>query len=287
MRIRLATRGSLLARTQADIVRTALEAEGAEVETIICTTKGDADRTHPLVEIGGQGLFVRGVEEALLRGEADIAVHSSKDLPYALAEGLVIGGVPAAAAATDLLILRAGIPNDPDAALVIGTGSPRRIAECRRFYPHARFADIRGNITTRLDRLAAGDYDAIVMARAGVDRIHADLGAFTVREFTPDEFIPACSQGILAIECREADAAIRDLLARISDPDTRRRFDAERDLFCRMQADCTMAVGVYAQVRGDQIRTRAMLGDRTAQIEGAYADYQALHTRLLRELRGE
>lgn len=268
-------------------MRAALESIGAEIEMITMTTRGDADREHPLVQIGGKGLFVRGIEEAILRGEADIAVHSSKDLPYALAEGLVIGGVPAAAAATDLLILRREAAEtaarDADAALVIGTGSPRRIMECRRYYPNARFQDIRGNITTRLRKLAAGEYDAIVMAKAGVDRIDADLSAFAVREFSAEEFMPACCQGILAVECRESDLAIRGLLERISDPVSRQRFDAERDLFCRMQADCTMAVGVHAQIEGNRIRMRAMLDGRIAAAEGLYADYTHLNEQIIRE----
>lgn len=300
MRIRLATRGSVLALTQANTVKAALEAEGAAVEIVEVTTKGDQDREHPLVQIGGKGLFVRGIEEAILRGEADIAVHSSKDLPYELAEGLMIGGVPMTAAATDLLIMRQeaavaagnaamdGVEHamvDTDAPLVIGTGSPRRIHECRKYYPHAQFKDIRGNITTRLRKLASGDYDAIVMARAGGDRIDADLSAFRVREFTPEEFIPACCQGILAVECREADARIRELLEHISDPVSRQRFDAERDLFCRMQADCTMAVGVHAEIVGNRIHIRAMLEGRTAEAEGAYADYPALNVEIIRRLR--
>lgn len=288
MQIRLATRGSVLALTQANMVKAALEAEGATVEIVEVTTKGDMDREHPLVQIGGKGLFVRGIEEAILRGEADIAVHSSKDLPYELTDELVIGGVPEAAAATDLLILRreaAGTAaRNANASLVIGTGSPRRIMECRRYYPNAQFKDIRGNITTRLRKLAAGEYDAIVMAKAGVDRIHADLSAFVVREFSAEEFVPACCQGILAVECRESDIAIREMLERISDPVSRQRFDAERDLFCRMQADCTMAVGVHAQIAGDRIRMRAMLDGRIAEAEGLYADYTHLNEWIIREL---
>lgn len=273
-----------MALTQANMVREALEREGAAVTIAQVTTKGDQDREHPLTQIGGKGLFVRGIEEAILRGEADIAVHSSKDLPYELAEGLMIGGVPTAAAATDLLIMRQEAAEDADTSLAIGTGSPRRIMECRKYYPNARFQDIRGNITTRLRRLAAGEYDAIIMAKAGVDRIDADLSAFQVREFTPEEFIPACCQGILAVECRESDREIRELLARISDPVSRRRFDAERDLFCRMQADCAMAVGVHADVREDRVVMRAMLDGRTACAEGLYADYQRLNEQIIQEL---
>lgn len=288
MQVRLATRGSVLALTQANMVAAALEAKGAAVEIVEITTKGDQDREHPLVQIGGKGLFVRGIEEAILRGEADIAVHSSKDLPYELARGLMIGGVPMAAVATDLLIIRQdlaeAIANDPGRSFTIGTGSPRRISECRRFYRGARFKDIRGNITTRLRKLAAGDYDAIVMAKAGVDRIHADLRAFAVREFSAEEFIPACCQGILAVECREKDTEIRTLLEQITDPASRQRFDAERDLFCRMQADCTMAVGVHAEVRADRIRIRAMKEGRVAEAEGLYEDYMQLNAHIVQAL---
>lgn len=288
MRVRLATRGSVLALKQANMVKAALEDEGAEVQVIEITTKGDMDREHPLIQIGGKGLFVRGIEEAILRGEADIAVHSSKDLPYELAEGLIIGGVPIAAAATDLLILRRDLAmtaaEDPNVPLVIGTGSPRRIRECRKFYPHAQFQDIRGNVTTRLRRLESGDYDGIVMAQAGIDRIQADLTPFYVRAFSAEEFIPACCQGILAVECREVDQEIRSLLERITDSATRQRFDAERDLFCRMEADCTMAVGVHAEICEGRIRIRAMKGDRYANAEGMYAEYPRLNEQIAREL---
>ena len=193
--LKLATRAGKLALVQANHVKDLLAEQGVQAEIIKVTTKGDADRKSSLRAIGGDGLFVRGIEQVLLAGEADIAVHSSKDLPYELADGLVIGGVPKAAAAEDLLLIPKDRPLEAVRAAgrkpVIGTGSARRRYYCEKLDADVIFEEIRGNITTRIEKLHRGDYDAIILARAGIDRIHYDLSDYEVRHFTAAEMVAA------------------------------------------------------------------------------------------------
>ena len=281
---KLATRGSRLALAQAGLVQSALEALGQTVELVEVTTRGDRDRTSPLTAIGGQGLFVREVERCLLDGRADLAVHSGKDLPYELAGGLCIAGVPSAASPGDVLISRKGVSIE-----TIGTGSPRRVLECRQFYPDAAYENIRGNVDTRLRKLRDGEYDAIVLAKAGLERLTDENGVsafdaaceeFTVREFTANEFVPAPCQGIVAVESRRDDEELIALLRQISDPVSRARFDAERTLFCLLQSDCSVPLGVHADVERTDgpagpvytYRLSALLGDRKTSRTGQDLD---------------
>ena len=277
--IRMATRGSQLARTQAGLVAGALEALGVRVKQVLVSTRGDRDQTTDLTRLGGKGLFVKEVEQYLLDGRADIAVHSGKDLPYSLADGLVIAGVPEAEDCRDVLVLRKGCT----APEVIGTGSPRRETECRTFYPDARYESIRGNVDTRLRKLQDGQYDAILLAKAGLNRLDADLSAFDVRVFSPQEFLPSACQGILAVECRETDLEIRHLLEAVSDPVSKRRFEAERALFSRMQADCSVPLGVHCDVEEDgSLTLSALYDDRKSQRNGR--DLTLLCEEILQEL---
>jgi len=252
----LATRGSKLALVQANMVKAMLEDLGAEIELHIIKTKGDKDQSSPLWEIGGKGLFVKEIELALLTGEADFAVHSGKDLPYLLAEGMTIGANPKCADPRDCLITRKGsvLPEDG----IIGTGSPRRVAECKRIYPNAQYREIRGNVDTRLRKLKEGEYDAIFLARAGMDRLGLDLSDFEVRVFEPEEIIPAACQGILGVECRADDREVVELLAKISDRDSELRFATERKVFCALEADCSVAVAVHVIPKGEEISIYAM-----------------------------
>ena len=280
--IRLATRGSALALRQADIVAGLLQAEGYETEICKYTTAGDRDRIHALVRIGGRGIFVREIERALLSGEADIAVHSGKDLPYELLDGLVIAGNPAAGDCRDCLITMKGRQLTEDA--VVGTGSPRRQSEYRRLFPAARFRDIRGNITTRLRKLESGEYDAIIMALTGMERIGTDFSKYDIRTFSPSEFIPAGCQGIIAVECRREDREMLSLLEKVSDPATRLRFQIERELFCSMKVDCSMPVGIHAELEGDQAEISAMLRNSRAMRRGPVSQYRAMCEAIREEL---
>ncbi len=279
----IATRGSALALAQAEIVRSLLEAKGIGAELHIVSTKGDRDRVRPLQEIGGNGLFVREVERELLSGRADIAVHSGKDLPACLTEGTVIAGIPEAADRRDCLItLKGGFPAG---RARIGTGSPRRIAQLKKLLPDAEAAPIRGNIDTRLQKLREGRYDGILLAKAGLDRLKADLSDFDVRIFSEEELLPAACQGILAVQCREKDPARRSLLAEISDPDTVCRFQAERLILKLLKADCAEPVGVCADTEKGRITIRALYKGRRAQRTGAAADYERLCKEIAEELR--
>lgn len=276
----LATRGSKLALAQAEQVKALIEDKGVKCEILIVKTKGDKDRNRPIQEIGGDGLFVREIEKALLDNRADIAVHSAKDLPYELAEGLSIGGIPKAAACADCLIsLKCDAEESTDrqaSPKVIGTGSPRRICEYSAIDGNVQFKGLRGNIGTRLDKLSSGEYDAIILARAGLDRLNIDLSRYDVYEFTSEEMIPAACQGIIAIECRSCDREIAELLTNISDPDAKRRFDIERSVFCRLKADCKSALGVHAKIDGDKVTLMALKDDRKVCIEGNFEDRQEL-----------
>lgn len=277
----LVTRGSRLALAQADAVQAQLEKLGVTVEQKIVKTKGDRDRTSPLREIGGKGLFVKEIELQLQSGQADLAVHSGKDLPYVLTEGMTIAANPKAADARDCLVFckNRELPGKP----VIGTGSPRRIAACRRFYPDADFKEIRGNIDTRIRKLVEGEYDAIVLAKAGIDRLGISMDDLELRVFEAEEFIPAACQGILAVECRSTDEEVVSLLQQISDPEAKLRFELERKIFCGLQADCSMAVGVHAEVLGDEVRLMAMYNRKKYSCSGKLEDAE----RLLEEIRKE
>ena len=247
---------------QNELVKKLLEQEGYKVNILTVSTKGDRDRKSSVTELGGNGPFVRDVEKALLSGEADIAVHCVKDLPYEMAPGLCIAGMPDAADPRDCLILRPGagkkaaeasaIGKASENLFVIGTGSPRRISQLRtlsgKLGMQVEFIDIRGNITTRLDKLRRGECDGIVLAKAGLDRIGADLNGLEVRILEPEEMIPAVGQGMLACECRESDAEMRALLDRITPPENYLRYEIERGIFCRFRCDCRSAVGIHARI---------------------------------------
>lgn len=277
----LATRGSALAMAQAELVRRKLEASGEQVTILPVTTRGDRDRNRALSEIGGDGLFIRELERTLLSGEADLAVHSGKDLPFRLAEGLVIGGTPEAGDPRDCILKLPGGKNR------IGTGSPRRILEYRKLDPEAEFAEIRGNINTRIDRLREGRYGGIILAKAGLERLRPDLEGLSMRVFSTEEMIPSPCQGILAAECRADDRKTRELLKKISDPAAERRFAVERLLFQKMQADCATPVGIYAEFTGpdgEELRIRALFGGKYADKRGPASGYAQMCDEICREI---
>lgn len=280
----IATRTSKLAMAQTKIVKTLLENLGVQVEIKKVSTKGDKDRTSPLSAIGGNGLFVAEIEKVLLSHDADIAVHSGKDLPYRLADGLVVAATPKAASCNDCLLTVSGraLPENP----IIGTGSARRANQCKNLLPNARFSQIRGNIDTRIKKLCEGAYDGIILAKAGLERLNIDLSVLTVKEFNADEFIPAACQGIIAVECRADDEAVQYLLAKINHKETMKRFEAERYMLSCLQADCSAAVGVHAMLDGDEIFIEALFKDKKASMKGQYDKYKALCAEIKEEIYG-
>ncbi len=260
-RLRCATRGSALALAQVALVTTALQAiaPSLEVPVIEITTQGDRDRVTPLAQLGGQGIFAAAVREALLDGRADIAVHSLKDVPTTPVEGLTIAAILERADPRDAFIGRDGhrlaaLP----AGARIGTSASRRVAMLRAIRPDLVIEPIRGNVDTRLAKLAAGDYEGILLAAAGLTRL-GRLGEAT-QLFEAREFLPSPGQGAIAIECRTDDEATRAMIAQIDHAATRAAVTAERGVLAALGAGCNVAVGAFAETDGELLTLRAMLG---------------------------
>jgi hydroxymethylbilane synthase len=239
--IRIATRSSLQARTQAGVIGDALAARhpGLEVELVFVDTTGDRRTDVPLHTIGGQGVFVKEVQMAVLDGRADIAVHSAKDLPSTPADGLVIGAFGQRRDARDVLI--GSSLRDLASGATVATGSVRRRAQLARVRPDLTFVELRGNIPTRLDKIPAGG--AIVMAAAALeilgwsDRIND--------YFDVDTMVPAVGQGCVAVECRDGDAAVLELLAGIDHEASRSSVERERAFLAELGSGCSLPVGAF------------------------------------------
>ncbi len=261
--LRIGTRGSALALWQARAVAALIEASGAAVEIVVIRTGGDRLQQAPLSEVGGKRLFVKEIEDALLAEEIDIAVHSAKDMSAVLPSGLDIAAVLPREDPRDAVVLRGGRqPEDFVAAIrrldgdaVIGTGSVRRAAQLVSLLPHARFAGIRGNVDTRLRKLETGDFDALILAAAGLRRLGLDDRiAATI---PVDVCVPAPGQGIVAVETRSGDLASRGALAGADDPATAVLLTAERAVVAGLGGGCQLPLGAVAVHEGSSIR---MLG---------------------------
>ncbi len=244
-RLRAATRGSALALWQTRHVASLL---GRELEEVVVSTVGDRELNVPIHTMGGKGVFVKEVQAALLDGRADIAVHSGKDLPARTPPELALVAVPTRADARDALI---GSTWDalPTGARV-ATGSVRRRAQLAWHRPDLVFSELRGNIQTRLEKLASGGFDAIVMAAAALDRLELALDA-EVDRLDPSIMVPQVAQGALAIECRADDTATIEALQAIQDPATRRVVDAERAFLDELGGDCDLPAGAHAVLDRD------------------------------------
>lgn len=295
MTIRIGTRGSALALWQADYIRDRLLAAHPDLrcERIIFKTRGDHILDRPLAQIGGKGLFTKELEVALADGDIDIAVHSLKDMPTALPDGLVLGAVPVRADVRDCLITPQGA--DLSAVRTIGTSSLRRACLARRRFPDAEIVSIRGNVQTRAERvLAEGDrrVDLVVLAMAGVTRLKMPLDYDTLNfsAQNPERWIPAASQGALAVECRDGDTQTLDLLAPIHHAGTAACVAAERAFLRAVEGDCRVPVGGYATVDRGTLRLKAFVGapDGSAFVEqiemGDATDAIAIGERLASQL---
>jgi hydroxymethylbilane synthase len=244
--LRIATRGSPLARWQASFVAERLQAAGAadEVELLIVETAGDRRQDQPVWEIGGQGVFVKEVQAAVLDGRADVAVHSAKDLPSQPQPGLRLAAVPGRADPRDVLV--GSTLADLPAGGLVATGSVRRRAQLAWWRPDLTFTNLRGNIATRLDKVPPGG--AVVTAKAALDRLGlADRAAETL---PVSVMLPQVAQGAIAVECRSDDARTRAALAAIDDADAHLCVDAERSFLAELGGGCDLPVGAYAQVVG-------------------------------------
>lgn len=272
-KIRLATRGSKLALIQTGMVQKVLENKGYEVEIVTVTTKGDKNQKDPLHKIGGTGVFIKEIETTLKKGEAEIAVHSAKDLPGEVPEGFVIAGVLPAAEENDVLIY--GKDLTLSNVKVIGSGSPRRIAELKSLWPdkELEYQPIRGNVDTRLKKLRDGEYDGIILAKAGLQRLQVDLSDFNIREFSHTEMIPAAGQGIIALECMADDKEMREIVQSISHSPSYERFLKERELLNLFHADCSEAIGFFwgeTEVCGMYQGRRQIVNKTEFSIENMY-----------------
>lgn len=251
--LRIGTRGSLLAKWQAEFVRKQIaQALGVECEIIIIKTSGDKLQSAPLTQIGGKGIFIKELEDALLEETIDVAVHSVKDIPTETPPRLSFPAVCRREDVRDCLVSGNGatLATLRQGARV-GTGSLRRQAQLRHIRPDLDIRDLRGNVDTRLRKVESGEYDAVVLAKAGLDR----LGwSHRISEtLSPDVCVPAVGQGAIAAECRASDAEASAALEKLDDPETRTAIIAERTLLSVLQGGCQVPLGAWARVERGEI----------------------------------
>ncbi|WP_028081597.1 hydroxymethylbilane synthase [Solimonas soli] len=261
MNLRIATRESPLALWQAEHVKARLEAAhpGLVVELVPMTTRGDQLLASPLAAVGGKGLFVKELEQAMLEGRADIAVHSMKDVPVQQPDGLALavflgGEDPRDAFVSNRYAALAELP----AGAVVGTSSLRRQAQLRAERPDLTVRDLRGNVGTRLRKLDEQQYDAILLAHAGLARL--GLGERIRESFAVTRFVPAIGQGIIGIECRDGDARTRALLAPLADAASAARLAAERAMNARLGGACQVPVAGHAVIAGERLHLSGLVG---------------------------
>ena len=291
--LRLGTRASLLARTQsgqvADAVRSAL---GREVELVDVSTEGDVNDA-PLATMGGTGVFVSALRSALLRGDVDLAVHSLKDLPTAGEPGIALAAIPAREDARDAVVARDGLTlGELPVGSRVGTGSPRRVAQLAALGLGLELVPVRGNVDTRLRKVADGELDAVILARAGLARL-GRVDEIT-ESLDPLQMLPAAGQGALAIECRADDVELVAALAALDDPATRASVEAERAVLATLEGGCSAPVGALAEVvEGDDgpelwIRAIALSEDGALSVRmsasGPIGDAAGVGTRLAEEM---
>jgi len=260
--LRIGTRGSKLALIQSNLVADALMAAhpGLEIEMVTITTHGDADQASSLSSGEGQGWFTSAIQEALGKAEIDLAVHSYKDLPTKRPPGVMIAAVPEREDPRDALVSANGssLRGLPSGA-VIGTSSPRREAQVRELRPDIVMKPIRGNVDTRIAKVDAGEYDATVLAMAGLRRMGVAHRASHVFGF--EELLPSPAQGALAVECRVTDRETRDLLAAIDHAETRAAVTAERTFLATIDAGCSFPAGAYAEQFGTTLKLHALVAN--------------------------
>jgi hydroxymethylbilane synthase len=253
--LRIGTRGSMLARWQAEWVAERLRERGHGVEIVEIATRGDAERASPIGDIG-TGVFTKEIQRALLAGEVDLAVHSLKDLPTEPVDGLQLAAVPPRASAADVLVARAaGSLDELPQRAGVGTGSIRRQAQLRHARPDLRIDGVRGNVDTRLAKLDAGEFDALVLAEAGLTRLGLADRIAQVLPF--DVMLPAVGQGALGIECRADDAATSAALAALDDADSRAAVLAERALLAHLRGGCLAPVAAYGRIANGRLHLSA------------------------------
>ncbi|MDQ7032144.1 MAG: hydroxymethylbilane synthase [Desulfonauticus sp.] len=289
--IRIATRKSKLALWQAEFIASCIQKKypHIKVEFVKITTTGDKILDVPLAKVGGKGLFVKEIEEALLTDQADIAVHSMKDVPTYLPEGLKIGIIPKREKNTDLFLSQ----NFKDLASLprgarVGTSSLRRQAQLLRLYPHLEIISLRGNLDTRIKKLCQGDFQAIVVATAGVKRL--GLKTKYMQELGPPQFFPAVAQGALGLEYLKTRSDLDQLLTFLDDCQTRYEVLAERAFLTRLEGGCQVPIGAYATFKEKEILLHGMVADLSGKImlkdklQGPYQEAEKLGVQLAEKI---
>jgi len=267
--LNIATRKSPLAMWQAEHIKSRLESLYPELEVNLVTmvTQGDKILDTPLAKIGGKGLFVKELEQALYDGRADIAVHSLKDVPMQLPEGLILGTYCKRETPTDAFVSNTydKLEDLPEGA-VVGTASLRRQCQIKAFRPDLQIKSLRGNVQTRLSKLDAGEYDAIILATSGLKRV--ELSERIKQEIDIDISLPAVGQGALAIECRSDDEAVLELLKPLNDGQARIRLKAERALNRRLEGGCQVPIAAYAVIEKDSEPSDQQTFQKTLWLRG-------------------
>jgi hydroxymethylbilane synthase len=280
--LRAATRGSALARAQTDAVLARL---GVDAEIVIVTTTGDRVTDAPIHSLGGTGVFVKEVQEAVRSGAADIAVHSAKDLPSVAAPGLALASVPERGDVRDALV--GATLADLATGARVGTGAVRRRAQLAAARPDLTFGELRGNIGTRLDKAVA--FDAVVIAAVALERLGLDDRI--AERLEPSVMLPQVGQGAIAVECREDDDSTRELLAAISDPDAHTAVRAERAFLAELGGGCNLPCGALAHVGTEGVEIEVLLasldGHTVLRTRGAGTDPEAVGTEAARVLLDE
>lgn len=268
--VRIATRKSRLALWQSEHVAQGLRSAhpGLEVELVPMSTRGDELLDRSLAEIGGKGLFLKELETAVLDGRADLAVHSLKDVPAESPAGLQLAAFLPRADTADLCFSNDGNGLDTlPAGATVGTSSLRRASQLKAVRPDLEVISVRGNVETRLQKLAAGQVDAVILAAAGIVRL--GLEHRSARRLEAPGWLPAPGQGVITVECRVGDEAIRSLIAALDCPSTRPAVEAERAVVAALGADCRMPLAALARIQGDRLELHVRLGDAEGRLVDA------------------
>ena len=259
--IRVGTRGSLLATTQTGYVVEALKAANPEVEfeTVIVKTEGDLKQKISLKEFGTQGVFIKELEEALESNKVDLAVHSLKDVPHDIPDNMELVSFFTREDPADVLISKHSHWKDLPEGAKIGTGSPRRIVQLKELRPDFQFADLRGNIDSRMQKVEEGEYDAIILAQAGLNRLNQ--GERASYSFPKSELTPAIAQGIVAIEARKGDLETREIARTVNVADSELAAQIERTFMAAMGGGCKVPLAAFAEMQETEVEFMAVLGD--------------------------
>lgn len=264
-KITIATRGSALALWQANHIKDLLQKQYPDlsVELSIIKTKGDIILDVPLAKVGGKGLFVKEIEDALLNGSADLAVHSMKDVPMELPKGLILGAVPEREERCDVFLsdTYASVEELPQNA-VVGTSSLRRQAQILALRPDLTIKMLRGNVQTRINKMTAGEYDAIILAKAGIKRL--GLSVRYQKDLTAPDFLPACGQGALGIEVREDRKDILDLIAFLNHEETQICVEAERSFLKSLEGGCQVPIAAYSKLQDNTVILEGLVAEPNA-----------------------